>query len=139
MNIKAIDHIRANNVCVLTTLISDGGPHSAAMFFAFDANEKEFYFLADLNDLKCEALSEQTETFSSIVIGQDSEEWRTLQLRGSIVMVPVAEEDYLIKKHFVEMPQLKNFIEHEDRVVLKFIPAWWKFTDSGDGSITVSD
>jgi len=139
MNINAIEYIRANKVCVLTTVINDGGPHSAAMFYAFDANEKIFYFLADMNDMKCEALSEQTETFSSMVIGQDPDDWRSLQLRGSIVMVPIAEEDFLIKKFFVEMPQLKNFIDHEDRVILKFTPAWWKFTNSVDGSITESE
>lgn len=138
MSPKLIDFIRDNNVCALTTLLQDGGPHSAAMYYTFDTNEKVFYFVADIDDMKCEALSEQDESFASVVIGLDPEIWRTAQFRGAITIIPVEKEDYYIKTFLDKMPELETFLKHDEKAILQFKPAWWKFTDATDGSITTT-
>lgn len=136
---KLIDFIRNNKICALTTILQDGGPYSSAMYYAFDTNEKVFYFVADINDLKCEALSEQDESFASIVIGFDNDNWRTAQLRGGISIVPVEKEGYYVKTFLEKLPEVETFLNHDERAILKFTPAWWKFTDATDGSITTAN
>lgn len=139
MTPQAIDFIRKNVISVFTTMISDGGPHSAAMYYVFDTHEKTFYMVADINGMKCENLSETDETFGSMVIGTDPENWSTMQLRGSVTLVPQESEEFVIKNSFKEMPQLSNYLDHPNRVIIKFVPAWWRFTDSSSGTISMSE
>lgn len=139
MNNTLKDYIARNNVCALTLIISDGGPHSSAMYYVFDRKAELFYFVADINDMKCEMLSETEPTFASFVIGMDPEEWKSLQVRGSANLVSLEEEEFVIKKHFNELDFLNNFLDSENRALIKIVPNWWKFTDAGNGSITQSD
>lgn len=139
MNNTLKDYIEGQKVCVLTTLISDGGPHSAAMYYSFDRKNEKFYFVADINDMKCENISEESPVFSSMVIGVDDEKWKTLQVRGGLRLVPVDEEEFIIKTVLSSLTEIDSYINNKDRAIMELSPDWWKFTDAGNGSITFSN
>lgn len=124
------DFLHSNEISVLTTLITDGIPHSAALHFSHIEEPLEFYFSTKRNSVKCENLLDGELSPASMVVGFTTENWITLQLRGNVeIIADSAEQQRIQEIHYAKHPGSKRYKDAAETVFLKFTPNWWRYSD----------
>lgn len=130
MDKKITDFLGSHRVCSLTTLISDGSPHAAAMHFSHRDVPFELYIQTERNSRKFQALLTKETTKASVVIGFSEEEWTTLQLDGIVIEVKDKNElERVHEMHYLKHPDAKQYRDLPETVFLKFTPIWWRYTE----------
>jgi Predicted flavin-nucleotide-binding protein len=130
MDKRVLKFLQRHRISVLTTLLTDGKPHSASMHYAF--SEKPFYFvyLTEKESRKLSGLKVGKTLPASLVIGFSEEEWITMQIEGDFKIINERKELELGWKVYAEkyvgMDKYKN---SKDSVLVKFIPNWWRYTE----------
>ncbi len=130
MDERVIKFLKRHRISVLTTLLKNGQPHSAALHYA--ANFEPFYFIffTDISSRKMEGLIDGKPGKASLVIGFNEEEWLTMQLEGEVRWVPNSDEFertweiYASKFNGVE----KNKSD-SNAAIITFTPKWWRYTE----------
>jgi general stress protein 26 len=124
MNPKIINLLQTERVCVLSTLLSDGSPHNAAMHFAFQENPLALYFSTHFGNRKLEGLN-AGRFQASVCVGFSETDWTTLQMDGQIEKAdPIFAKNLILSKY----PESEKHMD-DQTVFLKFTPAWWRYTD----------
>ncbi|MBI2103481.1 pyridoxamine 5'-phosphate oxidase family protein [Candidatus Woesebacteria bacterium] len=130
MNPKVLKFIKQNRVSVLTTLRKDGGPHSAALHYAFDEKPLKFYFSTENISRKVQALLKGKATKASMVIGFSEEEWLTLQMDGIVKAVLKPKELANVHKVYYKLhPSSLKYKDDPATIFLEFTPTWWRYSD----------
>ena len=138
MDKKVLKFLGEQRVCGLSVLLPNGIPHSAAMHFSFIIDPLRLFFSADVEQRKSLQLKKSGSTKSSVVIGFNEEEWKTLQLDGEIRWVRGKRKIESIKKvHYKKNPTSKKFENEPGTIFLEFIPKWWRYTDFNTDPITI--
>ena len=107
-------------MCVLATQLANGSPHTASMHFVHQDNT--LYFSTHFGNRKLEGL-DQGKSGASVTIGFSEQDWKTLQLEGTIEKIPPAK-DIILSKY----PETAKHID-DKTIFLKFTALWWHFTD----------
>jgi general stress protein 26 len=126
MEQKIIDFLNKNKLCVLTTLLEGGKPHSATMHFASRNEPLEFVFFTKTDSRKCTNLEVGKKYPASLVVGFSEEEWKELQLEGEIEKIKREESEADIQT-FAD--KFTGATLKDDHVVLRFTPNWWRYTE----------
>lgn len=121
--------VTRNNVSVLTTLLQNGQPHSAALHFANSWEPFCFIFLTEKASRKCQNLKPGIPSSASLVIGFNELEMQTLQFEGTVEIVIGEELVEAWETYRQKYPLAKATIDQSLYVLLKFKPNWWRYTD----------
>src|SRR5258708_20541520 len=100
MNKDINDFINSQRICVLSVEMLDGSPHAATVHFAFDDASPTFFFETYSTYRKSEALFGRPETRSSVVVGVDENNLKTLQLDGKARLIKPEEKALFDKIYF---------------------------------------
>lgn len=126
MDTRIIDFLTNQRICVLTTILPDGTPHSATMHFAM--REKPFQFIFFTKDIsrKCEHFRVGRQYPASFVVGFDENKMVEFQATGIIkkvnkVLAKLGEKTFATK--------FKGSKLDAEHVVLEFSPKWWRYTE----------
>ncbi len=127
---KVLDFVDKHRISVLTTLLSDGSPHSASLHYSADLELLEFYFITEKTTRKLQALSEKKQDKASLVIGFSEEEFVTLQVEGVIQILEEQASSQRAWNSFIEKyPQTAARQTDPTFVILSFQPTWWRFSE----------
>lgn len=138
MDTKVLDFLSANRVCSLTTLLTDGSPHAAAVHYSHRADPLKLFFSTQNSSRKCEALADGKTTKAAVVIGLSEEEWKTLQLEGTVRAITDKDEIAKVKSvHYPKHPNSQKFENDPATLFLEFTPSWWRYTDYNTKPMTV--
>lgn len=119
-----------NRVAILTVVLPNGTPHSAAMHFSHQETPLTLYFSGDKSQRKFEAFQTNSPAKASIVIGFSEEVWRTLQMEGTIEVVSDESKITTIKQiHYAKIPTSQQHENDPGLVFFAFTPNWWRYTD----------
>lgn len=130
MDQRILDFLNKERVCALATILPDGSPHSAAMHFFIEPEPLAIYFLTNITSRKGGLLEKDGRCRSSIVLGFDEKEMLELQMDGDLEVVGTANNNERLKKlDLVKNPHHEKFFSDPKHVFLKFIPAWWRYTE----------
>lgn len=130
MDTRLLDFLNSHRVCVITTLLEDGSPHSAAMHYSHSIDPLVIYISTDQGSRKMQALDAQTKGSSSMVIGISEDEWISLQMSGTVHVVVDEEELAKAKEaHYPKHPNSQKYEDDPGTVFLAFTPTWWRYTD----------
>ncbi|MBP7927604.1 pyridoxamine 5'-phosphate oxidase family protein [Patescibacteria group bacterium] len=130
MNSQINDFINTHRVCALTTLLTDGSPHAAALHYSYSKDPFEFYFSTENTSRKCQNLLNGQTTKAAIVIGLSEEEWITLQMDGGVTAVANPQElENIHKIHYEKFPGSAKYKDDPATIFLKFTPTWWRYTN----------
>ncbi len=126
---KILDFINNNRISVLTTVLSNGKPHSSSMHFA-GSIDSGFIFFTEKNSRKCSHF-ENDETYpAAMVIGFDENEFIELQLEGEVEMASAGKNlENGWKTYTAKFPGSDKWRNSKTDVLLKFIPKWWRYTE----------
>ena len=127
---KVLDFVDKHRICVLTTLLSDGSPHSAALHYSADLDLLQFYCITEKTTRKLQSLLREKQGKASMVIGFSEEEFVTLQMEGAVQIL----EEQVATKHawdsFIEKyPQAVVRQTDSAFVILSFQPTWWRLSE----------
>lgn len=116
-------------VCVLTTMLPSGEPHSAVVHYSHTENPFVFFIQTKNDTVKVQSLLSQEIGKASMVIGLSEDEWVTFQMRGDIRIVSDAKErEYVSGIHHTKHPfALKR--QGPTTIFLEFKPTWWRYTN----------
>lgn len=128
MDAKVIEFLEKERVSVLTTLLEDGSPHSAAMVFVFNKDANEVYFLTDKASKKCALLRNGTFVRASVVLGFSEQDMVTLQMDGEVKVVAADAVENARALYLAKYPDHKRY-DNEASEYLVFKPSWWRYTD----------
>lgn len=124
-----MEFLGKHRIGVVTTLLKDKTPHSAAIHYANSENG-EIYMMTGVTSKKCQALLEGEVGPASFVTGFSDEEWVSLQMDGEINTV--TDKDELSQVHaiyFAKNPGPEKYKDDPDTVFLKFTPKWYRYTE----------
>lgn len=140
MNEKILDFIASHRVCSLSTIMSNGTPHSAAMHYSHSTEPFVFYFSSDNESKKFQGLIDNKTVKASMVIGFSEEEWLSLQMDGDIRAITDIEELKRVQiRHYQKNPNAEVYKDEPYTVFLAFTPNWWRFTDFNTKPETILD
>ena len=124
------DFLQKNRVGVLTTLLSDGSPHSSALHYSYRIDPLEFYFSVDKTSRKCQELLNKKEGKAAVVIGFSEVDWLTLQMEGLIQILTNRDEISGAKGiHYTKHPNSKKFENDPNTIFLRFKPTWLRYSN----------
>lgn len=123
---KVTDFIEKHRVSALTTVLSDGRPHSAAMHYATAGGSLEFVFFTREKSRKCENFVSGKKYPASLIIGFSEEEWAELQMEGLIEKIERSKSGNEVKIFASKFAGAKLDPDH---TVLKFRPNWWRYSE----------
>ena len=126
MDKKVTGFLKGQNVSVLTTLLTDGKPHSAAMHFAMRVDPLEFVFFTKEISRKCKHFKTGKTYPGALVVGFDETKMVEFQAEGKIQKVNSAEEILGVKTF---ASKFKGATLDNDHIVLIFKPTWWRYTE----------
>ena len=138
MEQKILDLLAKERVSSLTTLLTNGSPHSSAMHFSHSIKPLEVYFSTENTSKKCEALLTGEQVKGSVVVGFSETDFETLQLDGVISTVSDQEELKRIKSgYYPKNPHSQKYENDPGTVFLKFVPTWWRYSDYKTEPLTI--
>lgn len=138
MDTQITKFLTEQHIGVLTTLLIDGTPHSAALHFSHTESPLEFYFSTEKTSRKCEALLDGKTGKASLVVGFSEAEWITIQLSGEVVAIKdKAELSKVQEIHYAKHPGSAKYKDDPATIFLKFTPKWWRYTDYNTDPMTV--
>lgn len=120
MDKKVLDFLASHRICSLTTLLSDGSPHAAALHYSHKDEPLELYFSTENTSRKCQALLDGKTVKASVVVGFSEEEWITLQMDGDVRAI--------LDKNELTPIQTIHYAKH---------PTWWRYTDYNTKPLTI--
>lgn len=130
MDVKILDFLSSHRVSALTTMLSDGSPHAAALHYSHSVDPLKLYFSTENTSRKAEALINGGSVKASVVIGFSEDEWITLQMDGEIRAVLNKDElSYVQAIHYNKHPGSEQYKNAPETIFLEFIPTWWRYTD----------
>lgn len=129
MQKEVLKFIESNKISVLTTLLENGQPHSAALHFAFSDDPFHFVFLTEKNSRKCQNLLSGVASPASLVVGFNSDEMITLQFEGEVKILSDSELENGWKVYTDKNPSAAGRKTDEKFVLLDFTPNWWRYTE----------
>ena len=129
MEQKILDFLTKHRVCSLTTLLSDGSPHAAALHYSHRDNPLTLYFSTENTSRKCQDLLNGKTGKATVAIGFSEEEWVTFQMDGDIRMATKEELPEIQKVHYTKHPDAAKYKDDPATVFLIFTPTWWRYTD----------
>jgi len=129
MDRRVLDFLAKNRVCVLSVLLKDGSPHTAAMHYSHINSPLEIYIQTENTSRKCQALLKGKPIKSSVVVGFSEDEFRTLQLDGNIKIVNKNKLKNIHDIHYKKHPEAKQWKDDPATVFLIFKPTWWRYTE----------
>ena len=129
MNKKILNFLVKHSVCSLTTLLEDGSPHAAAMHYSHAGPAPEVYIQTENTSKKCQDLLKGKSVKASIVVGFSEEEFKTLQMDGSIKVLPGTKLLGVHNIHYKKHPEAKQWKDDPATLFLVFTPKWWRYTE----------
>ena len=126
MDKKILKFLEKNKISVLTTLLENGDPHSAAMHFASNDNPLEFVFFTKKVSRKCKHFENDKKYRSSLVIGFDEKEMIEFQSEGMIRKANETESELGVATFASKFDGAELDDEHQ---VLIYEPIWWRYTE----------
>jgi general stress protein 26 len=130
MDNRIIEFLNTQRIASLTTLLSDGTPHAAALHYSYTENPFTIYFSTDNTSRKFQGLVSNNETKAAIAIGFSEEDWLTFQLEGTVRKVANKTELESVQKiHYTKYPNSAKYKDEPETVFLAFTPTWWRFSD----------
>lgn len=123
---KITSFLTRHRISVLSLLRSDNSVHGATVHFAHTDSPFEIVIVTETGSRKASALMPGKTAQASVVVGFSEEEWVELQMSGTVRMAVGADEHLKAKNAF----ELKFGGEiKDDKVILLFTPAWWRYTE----------
>ena len=122
---KVLDVMKANHLCVLSSLGTDGEPQSAIVGFAEDENG---WLVIGTSKLSRKYQNITHDPRVSIVIGWD--ERKTVQYQGLASEAFNGERDKYCELHVSKHPSNARFKNNADNVYFLIKPTWVRFTDT---------
>lgn len=130
MNKKALDLLAMQRVCSLSILLPDGTPHAAALHYSHRIKPLTLFFSTDNTSKKAQGLMDGKNKKASVVIGFSEEEWKTIQMDGTVKAILDRNELEEAKEiHYAKNPNSKQFENDPTNLLLSFTPLWWRYTD----------
>jgi general stress protein 26 len=127
---EILQQLNKDRVCVVAIKLPNETVHAATLHFSHNDDPLELYFATEKSSRKCQGLLEGKSALAAVVVGFSEEEWKTLQMDGSIQAVLDNFELEKIKKvHYAKHPESKQYENEPETLFLKFTPTWWRFTD----------
>lgn len=122
--------LSTERVGVLTTLLSNGVPHGAAVHYSFVVDPLLFYFSVDITSRKCEQIKVNKKSKAALVLGVSEKDWRTMQLEGEVEQLTIPSDITSVKAiHYQRNPGSQIFDKDPNTIFLRFIPSWWRYSD----------
>lgn len=132
-----LEYLKGQRVCVFAIEMMDGSPHAATVHFA-NTDEPVFVFETEKGYRKTEALFGREISRTSMVVGSNEGDMKTLQLDG----VAQLADEKLKEIYLAKFPKKQGKLDDPKAVMFTFKPTWWRFTDwtaPGGKMITTSD
>ncbi len=129
MDSKISEFLTKNRVSVVTTMLKDGTPHASTLHYSHSEDPLMFYFSTQNTSRKCEALMGGKPVLAAVVIGFSETEWLTMQMEGTIWIVPQDKLEEVQDIHYTKLPSSEKWKNDPTTVMLAFSPTWWRFTD----------
>lgn len=82
MDEQVIGFAYKHRICVLTTVLPDGTPHSATLHYATTKEPLTFILFTDRDSRKCSHFENGKKYPASLVVGFSEEEFTELQTEG---------------------------------------------------------
>lgn len=123
--------ISLNHIACLSTLLSDGGPHGAAMHYVSLFDPFRIIFRTSSTAKKVEALSIGQSMKASCVVGCDTGATATLQIDGDIMLL---EGEQLEQARTAYLTAFPDRPDKDDSVYLLLTPTWYRYTAFVPGS-----
>lgn len=138
MDKTVLDFLAAHRVCSLTTILSDGSPHAAALHYSHQNDPLTLYFSTEKTGRKMEALLDGRPGKASVVVGFSEEEWKTLQMDGEVRAILDQKELATAHSiHYKKIPDSEQYKDDPATIFLAFTPTWWRFTDYNTNPPTI--
>ncbi|HRH26322.1 MAG TPA: pyridoxamine 5'-phosphate oxidase family protein [Candidatus Paceibacterota bacterium] len=122
-------YLLAQRVGVLAVEMPDGSPHGATVHFAHTDDTGAFFFATAVTTLKAKALEGKQVTRATFVLGTNEEDMKTLQLDGTVVVVPQDDMEKFTTVYLGKFPEKEPRVNSPQSLLLKFTPTWWRYTD----------
>jgi general stress protein 26 len=129
MRQEILDYLKTQRVGVLALEMMDGSPHGATVHFAHNENPLIFYFETNREYRKSEALFGREKTRATFVVGVDEKIPKTMQLDGVVELLKPEEMATFTAVYLSKFPEKNKKVEDPKKVLFKFTPTWWRFTD----------
>ena len=130
MNPQILNFITKERACVLSVILPDGTPHSAAVHYSHQNGPLKIFIQTTNTTEKVKGLLNGETGKASLVIGFSEQDWLTLQIRGDIKIVSELNQlQEIYKIHYAKHPDAEQYKNNPGTVFLEFTPTWWRFTD----------
>ena len=127
---RTLKFLQNNRVAVLSVLLPDGTPHSAALHYSHRDNPPVLYFSTESTSRKCQGLMTGKSLPASVVVGFSEEEWITLQMDGAVkVLTDTIELSQAKSLHYPKHPNSQKFEPDPATAFLIFTPTWSRYTE----------
>ncbi len=123
MDSTVLEYLQTQRVCVLAVEMPDGSPHAATVNFTHTEDPLTLIIMTGPTSRKHGALVMAT-VRSSIVIGVDERDMRTLQVNGH---ASFSTNQTLQRLYFDRFPKALYMFPKD--VLVIFTPTWCRFTD----------
>jgi len=120
------EFLAKNQLCVISTIDSEGFPNSATMSFS-ESDELEIIFFTMDQTRKFTNL--QTNQKVSVTIGWSFEDFITVQYQGIARHATEEESEKYVVKHLEKIPFSKNFIYNPGEVMFIIKPTYIKYSN----------
>ncbi len=138
MDPKIIEFISTQKISALTTMLTDGMPHAAALHYSHRNDPMELYFSTENTSRKAQALLDGKSSKAAVVIGFSEEKWIALQMEGEVVTIMDKEELSRIHSvHYKKHPGSEKYKDDPATIFLKFTPTWFRYTDYNTAPLTI--
>lgn len=125
-----LNHLRANNLGVLSTLHPKQPQPQSALVAFVETDQLELYFQTRSTSRKFRNLAVNRKV--SFVIGWQLTDYRTLQYEGTVQFLQDAAERDACKQLFIakDSPAVGQ-LEHPDTQFFRITPTWLRYSDYG--------
>ena len=129
MQSEVLYFISRQHCAALTVKLSDSALYPAVLHVAHKDDPFRLFFLTDRKSTKVNCLPKEKSVCAAVVLGFSEKEFTTLQMTGCIKEVAKDELEEARMLYLLKFPQKKPFIKKKSKVLIEFIPSWWKYTD----------
>jgi uncharacterized protein YhbP (UPF0306 family) len=129
MDQRIHDFLKTQRICVLAVELPNGSPHAATVHFANAENPFLFFFETSRETRKAEALLGSEVSRSSLVIGVDESNKKTLQLDGEVRIIKPEETEIYDRTYVGKFSEKAQKLENPENIKFVFTPTWWRFSD----------
>jgi hypothetical protein len=99
------------------------------MHFSLNPQANALYFSTDRRSSKVTGIG--VSPFAAFATGWSEEDWKTVQIRGPIAIVPTDDLSAVQRIHYRKHPQSEAFRDDPDTVFLLLGIAWLRYSDLG--------